>query len=663
MPSELSGYVSCSRLLRRSKVKLANLRIRCFGFTDADHQQLQALLSQYNSSLNYHWQISRLGHAVLYFYNMDNAEGLKAWQQRDINLLNIYCSRRKSNHEKNLLQIKLPLTSSNLFSVFAFAERHFAQSSKLSAKGFHFLQSPARVINPRLFSMWLGNKLLRTHAKPAADLPKLHLLTSVVSEERRGDIITDPVLLKTWLSQLSDDLPQRLSILLANLQSIKQHHISEGRQINLLDVYYHELKRLLLSRDSKIIAAEANLKRPVPKNLTNFSQTLRCLAELYFNLAEKHYQRGERPADQARYLFCLNRGSDLIASQILHASVHYRTAPKDCWLQLNQLLIYLEKAKALELKPEIPGLAVSDSFEDIYKLIALTAVADPYSLSKYSVIRLYSLLSEVINKVVITHIPPQQQVLENAFLLTGYFCIEAGSDQAPKALSKTPQLIRQSSDSRMLQTQDVLTVLGQKLILTNKQENKLDLQLIRQVMPQLAASYQRQSPRKQLIDPGSVKLVHGYANIVNFLNGAISNSLEATVLNNSDHGNLLLINECKDNIDVNELVLLKMQNTLQLATICWFCNDWQNIAQAGLSLIEGNPEIVTCQPKRGKLIYPGLQLNTQTPALITQKGVFSPGRQLTVLNAKGDSLNVETKDVYSATLDYERFTYIVKAGS
>tara|TARA_R100001591_G_scaffold57440_2_gene67292 strand:+ start:226484 stop:228412 length:1929 start_codon:yes stop_codon:yes gene_type:complete len=642
---------------------LANLRIRCFGFTDADHQQLQALLSQYNSSLNYQWQISRLGHAVLYFYNIDNAEGLKAWQHRDINLLNIYCSRRKINHEKNLLQIKLPLTSSNLFSVFAFAERHFAQSTKLSAKGFHFLQSPAKVINPRLFSMWLGNKLLGTQAKPAADLPKLHLLTSVVSSEQRGDIITDPALLKTWLSQLTDDLPQRLSILLANLQSIKQQHISESRQINLLDVYYLELKRLLLSRDSKIIAAESSLKRPTPKNLTNFSQTLRCLAELYFTLADKHYQRGERPADQTRFLFCLNRGSELIALQILHATVHYRTAPKDCWLQLNQLLIYLEKAKALDLKPEISPLVSSDSFAHIYKLIALTVIADPYSLSKHSVIRLYSMLSEVVNKVLITDIPPQQQVLENAFLLTGFFCIEADTDQAPKAMSKTPQLIRQIPDNRMLQTQDVLTILGQKLIPINKQENRLDLLLIRQVMPQLAASYQRQSPRKQLIESGSVELVHGYAAIVNFLNGAASPSMETMVLNNSEHGSLLLITECNDNIDVNELVLLKMQNSLQLATICWFCNDWQNNAQAGLSLIDGTPEIVTCQPKSGNLVYPALQLNTQIPALITQKGVFSPKRQLTVFNAKGDPLNVETKDVYSATLDYERFTYIIKAGS
>tara|TARA_R100000152_G_C6711587_1_gene139117 strand:- start:230 stop:877 length:648 start_codon:yes stop_codon:yes gene_type:complete len=215
----------------------------------------------------------------------------------------------------------------------------------------------------------------------------------------------------------------------------------------------------------------------------------------------------------------------------------------------------------------------------------------------------------------------------------------------------------------MLQTQDVLTILGQKLIPINKQENRLDLLLIRQVMPQLAASYQRQSPRKQLIESGSVELVHGYAAIVNFLNGAASPSMKTMVLNNSEHGSLLLITECNDNIDVNELVLLKMQNSLQLATICWFCNDWQNNAQAGLSLIDGTPEIATCQPKSGNLVYPALQLNTQIPALITQKGVFSPKRQLTVFNAKGDPLNVETKDVYSATLDYERFTYIIKAGS
>ena len=342
--------------------------------------------------------------------------------------------------------------------------------------------------------------------------------------------------------------------------------------------------------------------------------------------------------------------------------MHYRAAPKECWLQLNQLLIYLEKAKALEIKPEISSLGMSDSFEHIYKRIALTAIADPYSLSKYSVIRLYSLLAGVIDKVIITVIPPQQQVLENAFLLTGYFCIEA-EDSAPKALSKTPHLIRVATDSRMLQTQDALTILGQKLIQTNKQENTLDLQLIRQVMPQLAANYQRQSPRKQLQDTGYIELVYGYENIVDFLNGAIASNMQARVLNNSEHGSLLLITDCKDNIDVNELVLLKLQDSLQLATICWFCNDWHNNAQAGLSMIEGLPEIVTCQPKPESFLYPGLLLKTQTPALITQKGVFSPKRQLTVFNAKGDSINVETKDLFSATLDYERFTYIVKAGS
>jgi len=643
---------------------LANLRIRCFGFNDADHQQLQVLLSHYNSSLNHQWQISRLGHAVLYLYNIDNAEGLKAWHQRDTNLLNIYCSRRKDTHEKNLLQIKLPLTSSNLFSLFAFAERHFAQSTKSSAKSFLFLQAPARrVLNPRLFSMWLSSALWRNHSKPATDLPKLNLLTSAVSGERHGDIITDPALLKTWLSQLTDDFSQRLSILLANLQAIKQHHISESRQINLLEVYYHELKRLLLSRDSKIIASEISLKRSTRKNMANFDQILRCLAELYFNLADKHYQRGEHPADQTRYLFCLNRGSELISLQILHAYMYYRTAPKDCWLQLNQLLIYLEKATVLKHKPEISTLESCDSFEQLYKRIALTAIADPYSLSKYSVIRLYSLLSGVIDKVIITAIPPQQQSLENTFLLTGYFCIEVKEDSAPKALSKTPQLIRVAADNRMLQTQDALTILGQKLIQSTKRENALDLKLIRQVMPQLAANYQRQSTRDKLSDSGVIELYHGFENIINALNGSLTNSMQARVSNNSELGSLLLITDCRDNIDVNELVLLKQQDTVQLATICWFCNDWQNHAQAGLHILEGMPEIVTCQPNPGSTLYPGLQLKTQTPALIMQKGVFSPKRKLTIFNVSGDSIGVETKDLFSATLDYERFTYIVKTGS
>ena len=642
---------------------MANLRIRCFGFTDADHQQLQTLLSQYNSSLNHQWQISRLGHAVLYFYNIDNAEGLKAWQQRDINLLNIYCSRRNTSREQNLLQIKLPLTRSNLFSVFAFAERHFSHSSKLTAKGFHFLQTPAKLINPRLFRMWLGNKLLRNEAKPAKDLPPLHLLVSEMTVERRGDIITDPALLKTWLSQLTDDPVQRLSILLANLQAIKQHHISENRQINLLEVYYHELKRLLLQRDSKTLAAEASIKRPAPKNLNNFSLTLRCLAELYFNLADKHYQRGERPAEQPRYLFCLNRGSDLLALQILHAYMYYRTPPPNCWAQLHQILIYLEQAKALELKPELASLEISDSFEHIYKHIVLIAIADPYSVSKHAVLRLYNLFSEVLDKAVITVIPPQQQVLENAFLLTGYFCIDAEQDEAPKALSKTPQLIRVAADSRMLQTQDVLTILGQKLIPAHKQQNTLDLQLIRQVLPQLAANYQRQSARQQLLDTGYIELVYGFENIVDFLNGAVSTSLNARVLNNSDQGSLLLFEKFQDNIDVNELVLIKTSGKLQLATICWFCNDWQHNAQAGLSLIDGSPEIVTCQPKSASYLYSALQLNTQIPALITQKGVFSPKRQLTVFKPNGSFTSVETKDLFSATLDYERFSYIVKAGS
>lgn len=643
---------------------MANLHLRYFGFTDADYQQLKTLLSQYNSSSNHHWQIRRLRHATLYFYNIDNTEGLTAWQQRDSSLLNIYCSRGKIHHQKNWLQIKLPLTKSNLFSIFAFAERHFSQPNKLPAKGFHFLYSPAKLINPKLFSRWLGNKLLQTQRQPAAALPKLNLLTSELSGEQRGDIISDPTLLKTWLSQLTDDLPQRLSTLLTNLQAIKQQHISESRQINLLEVYFHEVQRLLLNRDRKIIAAEASLKKPTQKYLTNFSRTLRCLAELYFSLADKHYQRGERPTDPTRYLFCLNRGSELIALQVLHAYIHYRTAPKGCWLQLNHLLLYLEKAKALGFEAKIPSLGNSPSFEYIYKRIALMAVAAPYSLSKYSITRLYSLLSDIVNKVTITVIPPKQQLIENAFLLTGYFCIETTEDSAPKALSRTPQSIRTAIDNRMLQTQDLLTILGQKLIVLSKQDNRLELQLIRQVMPQLSANYQRPPPLKlQLIGSGYVELVYGFQNIVDCLNGATITSLKAIVSNHTEHGNLLLIEACKDNIDVNELVLLKLNTTLQLATISWFCNDWQNNAQADLSIIEGSLEIVTCQPKPGNFLYSGLQLNTQTPALITQKGVFSPKRQLTVINAKGNSINVETNDLFSATLDYERFTYLIKTGS
>lgn len=641
---------------------MANLQIRCFGFTEADHQQLQLLLSQYNSSFHRQWQINRTGQAGLCFYNIDSPLGLRGWQQRDTKLLNIYCSRRKSPADKNLLSIKLPLTENHLFSLLAFAERHLGESRRLSGGAFRFIQFPANVTSPGLFSLWLRKVMTKSRSRQAGDLPSLFLLQSETCGERRGDIITDPSLLQTWLSQLTEDLPQRLSILLANLQSVKQHDISENRMMQLLEVYFAELQRLLLKRDSKSISAEAAVKSASQRNLTNFNLTIRCLAELYFSLADKHYQRGERPKGNPRYLFCLNRGAALLSMQILHAYTHYRVAPKDCWQQLHQLLFYLEKANALEVSQEIPSLGKSESFEYIYKRIALVAIADPYSLSRFSVIRLFSLLAEVTNKVKISTIPPQQQVLENAFLLTGFFCIEIHEDHSPKAMSKTPQLIRADADNRLLQTQDVLTILGQKLLMNSRSESTLDLQLIRQVLPQLAANYQRQSSRNTLVNSADILLVHGFDSILQYLSGTTIDVIQASIQNQSNEGIMLEL-EASSSMVVNELVLIVTQNGPQLATLNWFSIDWDNNALAGLNLLEGIPEVVDCLSENDTKHYPALQLATYHPALITQKGVFSPKRQLVIVNGKQIATRIECKTLFSATLDHERFTYIVHPGS
>ena len=114
---------------------------------------------------------------------------------------------------------------------------------------------------------------------------------------------------------------------------------------------------------------------------------------------------------------------------------------------------------------------------------------------------------------------------------------------------------------------------------------------------------------------------------------------------------------------VNELVLIGTQNGPQLATLNWFSIDWDNNALAGLNLLEGTPEVVSCLSENDTQHYPALQLATYQPALITQKGVFSPKRQLIIVNGKQIATPIECKTLFSATLDHERFTYIVQTGS
>lgn len=639
------------------------LRIKACGLNDIDKSSLKSMLNLAADLLSHPWVLTDDANAELNVYCFDYPEGLSAWQQRSENGLSALLASHGNVTEVVDIIIKKPLRTANFSEALNLIDDQIRgpKPKKIVAPA---TTGPARLKTPETPSklvQWISHlqQQLLARRKPASDLPALNIKIASAEATKKTDTFTDPALLTTWLGQLPADPHQKISTLLSHLQTLNGLNLSLQKQLPLLDAYRQTLITMVFERDSAALRADSRQLTEKRKFLRQFQQSLHLIAAQYLRCARQQYLRGQRPTENDHYLLCLLRAAELSALQILHAYQHYQQQPAGAFWQLHQLYLYLEAAGCLKRIPEFKKpLEISD-FYSIYGQILLTGIADPYSMPRFAVVKMFQLLAPFINDTDISLLSEKQIHITSQFLLTGHFCIDCQADNLPQAMARTAPDIRAAGSTRLLNAQALLRQLDRLLKQQQQKLSSLERQLLNQSIPQLNGSYERRSDRLTLSKPRTVGINYGLKAIHGLLSGdVLATQQQWLILNEGSEGLMLTRNtaDCK-NIQIGDLLAISESPLLpRLGVVRWLHIDAEQ-TQIGLALMPGEVTAAFCMPDGEAAQMLALLLaEPDKHCLLSEKGLFSPKRKLR-LKAGDEPLLVEAGQLYDSTLDYDYFNY------
>ena len=311
----------------------------------------------------------------------------------------------------------------------------------------------------------------------------------------------------------------------------------------------------------------------------------------------------------------------------------------------------------------------TNSFYQLYTQLILTSIADPYSLEKFDVLRLFNLMKKFTTQVEISLLTEKQQNTTSDFLMTGHFCLNCASDHPPTAMVKTSLDIRKQTTTRLLNTQPVLLAIEKIFIRAAQSASRaafdLDIQLLKKIIPQLNTSYERKYQRLPSIHTRKIHIANGIDDIhtclkENQVNGAIE-----WLINNQGSGGIMASRDSDGcyNIHIGDFVgIFEQDLPVKLASIRWLNIDNNGSTHIGLELLPGHPTAIFCLADNN-IEYPTLLLPAdedlkQPDTLIAEKGLFSPKR---LLKLKGDDepYSVSVDKLINHTFNFEQFSFTI----
>lgn len=638
------------------------LRLKLYGLNDSDQSSLRSMLRLSADQLSAEWQVVDAGAADLEIYSFDSDSGQQAWNQRSQALTALLSN---SGHISQPVDIVLrkPLRKSNFADALNLVEEKIRLQQNSSQPDQ--TSSEDKPERPGWARQLLNSCQLRR--KPAAGLPQLDFLHGRLPvSNSQTDTIKDPALLQTWANQLPRDPRQKAATLLKNLQPLCQLKLKPLLLLQLLDIYRAAVHELLFSRDIASLHHDLNSSgHDKLKNIRCINQLLNLLSEAYRHIAAHFYQRGQTPASNSMLLISLNRSAEHQALLLLHGYQHYHKPPKAVWQQLHQLYLYQEKAGTRFTSVSIKEHLHSRSLFDIYTQIVLTALADPYSLPRYDVLRLFQLMAQFTDKIEIQHLSHKQINTTSNFLLTGHFCIDVDSDEPLQAMVMTASQIREKPSTRLLNTQPALRHVEALFSHARKRTHaSLDneLRLLKTIIPHLNTTYERRYHRISTGKHRPVQIAHGINAIHQSLGGTMTHVLSWQLDNQSSSGLMAKTpSEGCYPLTIGDFVGIFEQGLgVKLATIKWLFIDSEDQTQIGVELIPGKPLPVFCTPDGEAEQHPALILNEDKPGdakLITEKGLYSPRRRLRIKN-DGEPYLITASGMIDSTPDYELFSFI-----
>lgn len=645
---------------------MSPLRLKLSGLSGVDKNTIRSMLRLSADLLTQQWTIVDDGPADLDLFSFDTEAGQQAWQQRQPSFTALLTHNGNVTEPVDIV-LRKPLRKSNFSDALNLVEEKIRIKQAAATQ-----QDSATTQTKPLKTDW--SKKLRdtlTFRKgPASHLPSLEL-QQAEPVSSQSDTIKDPALLQAWINQLPKDVTQRTATLLKNLAPLCGLNLKPVQMLDLLEMYRGAVHDLLFTRDISAVKRDLYVTTESQRAIQGLSELFSKLAIGYQQIVRYYYERGETPDNNSLLLFSLNRSAEQLALLLLHAFQYYRSAPEGAWQRLHQIYLYQEHAGTLQDIPVLKQPYQTRCFFDIYAQITLTALADPYSLARFDVFKLFSLMTQFTDKIEIGLLSEKQINTTSNFLLTGHFCIDPADDELPQPMVKTDIEIRKLHSTRLLNTQPALLFVDNLLKDTKSRPHAsldTELRLLKKIIPQLNTTHERRYHRLSTGKHRSVQIAHGIKAIHLSLSDTLTHALAWNMVNQSSGGIMARRNsdDCY-HLNIGDFIgIFEQDLAIKLATVRWLHIELDGETTIGLELIEGKPVPVLCTPDGEAEQHPALILPADKPdeasAMITEKGLYSPKRKLRVKD-DGEPYIIIASGMIDSTLDYEQFNFTIKPGS
>lgn len=660
---------------------MSSLRIRLCAVNSIDMNSLRSMLELSDKRLNSKWSVTHSGRVDLYLYSIETEEGLALFQQHKQGVSAVLSSQPQPGIP-TALHIKKPLRSKQLADTLNAAEEKIAFAKQAAKVASIPKAPPTAKVNPTKQSTpKINRSLISSLSKhiakmkaPAADLPPLEI--DFIDEfNPQLDSLLDPTSLAAWIDDLPlDNNKVLLGALIDKLIPLNRIDIPANTRLALLECYRKPVNDLIFSRNVDTVKLEISEPSAFEAEIKRLNLFLGELTLGYKTVLMSAYQQGHRPNTDDVFLFSIIRSAELLSLSVIHAFRHYLMAPTDAIHDLHQLYIYCEANQVLNKKVSLKIASTKKAFIHFYNQLMLTGIADPYSLDKYDVFRLYRLMAKMADKVEISVLAPHHREAHSTAILSSYFCIDCTGDNMPTPLHHMTQAKRQLVETRMLNLHGVLLTIEQifqaAASATGRVVFDLDIQLLKRVIPQFNASYQRQFQRLASVPARPIRLAAGIAEIHRCLSDVESSfTTEWTTVSQGDGGMMVQCEKKQAGIHNNGDIMVIFEQDLppRLATIRWLQTNNDSVVQIGLQLHPGTPAAVYFTPDSKTdiskaLLLPKLEDINQAETVIVEKGVYSHRRVLRINNDE-KIYTIVAQELLDNTLNYEQFSFMLKVSS
>lgn len=655
---------------------MSALRIKLCGLTDIDRSSLRSMLKLAGALLTHEWQLIEKGQADLCIYSFDTEEGLAAWQQRGEGLTALLTVSGSVSEPVDII-LKKPLRTTNFSETLNIVEDKIIGISKEKKEPVIAKLPPkepeqAKSAKPTSVLSSLSSRLSKYMGGSKKSTDNLQPLVLQVPEKTatNEDSIIDVTLLKEWLTSLNhDDNNYLIPRLLGNLVPLNRLTITNKVRLELLEVYRSAIQKILFARDIAAIKRDLYATAEHLKTIQALRSAIDELTIGYKIIVNDLYLSGEKPNTNKLLLTAINRTAEQLSLQVLHTYQYYRSPPISVLYELHQLYLYSEANGTLKLETSAKGLPNTASFYHLYVQIILTGIADPYSLDKFEVLRLFNLMSKFTDQVEISLLSDKQKKITSDFLMTGHFCLDCIEDHMPRVMAKTEMEVRKQPHTRLLNTQPVLLAIEQifkQAAQSSQSAFDLDIQLLKMIIPQLNTSYERKYQRLPSVNDRQINIADGVNNIHSCLTSEHLDDAPEWVMSNQGSVGVMASKESEGsyNLHIGDFMGIFEPNLpVKLASIRWLNIDNDGFSHIGLELKPGHPIPVSCLSDDNNEEYNALLLpkddDLKQPAtLISEKGLFSPKRQLRV-KGDGEPYSISIDALIDHTFNSEQFSFTI----